>query len=83
MDRNEIFEKIVLMFTDELELEMPEKLDESINLSDDLGLNSILLVQLIVHLENEFNIAISEEVITKDNFVTIKNLIDLIIKMQK
>ena len=83
MNRNEIFKKIVLIFTDELELEMPEKLDESINLSDDLGLNSILLVQLVVHLENEFNIAIPEEIITKDNFVTIKNLIDLIIKMQK
>ena len=44
----------------------------------DLGLDSLQILELVVNIENEFDIAIADEDLDGDNFQSIKTLINLI-----
>jgi len=60
MDRNEILEKIQEVVVDRLEADVDEITEES-HFIDDLGADSLDVVELIMGLEDEFDIEISDE----------------------
>lgn len=53
-------------------------------LSEDLGFDSVMLIELVVGLENEFSIEIDDDDLEIDNLDKYSNLIKMIIdKVQK
>lgn len=69
-----MFEVIKEVLSEQLGVEEEIKLESK--LREDLNIDSLLAVQLSVLLENQYNIDIAEEELTK--LVTIKDVIDLL-----
>ena len=60
-----VYEKIISMICDEFGME-PDGLNENTNLIDDIGIDSVDVVELVVELENEFGLdEIPEEELRK------------------
>lgn len=74
-----IFEKIQGMIADELSLQKDSIKLES-RLAEDLAIDSIDAVQLVMELENEFGITISDDELK--NLKTVKDLVDCIEKQK-
>lgn len=55
-------------------------ISDDITLTDDLGFDSIMMIELIVELEDEFEIEIDEDDITLDEINDISSLIELVQK---
>ncbi len=71
----EILSKLKKLVSDELEIKTDEiKLDS--NLVDDLGADSLEVVQLVMNLEEEFNIEIPDEEVS--NIKTVQDLVNYI-----
>ena len=51
-----------------------EDYGENINLENDLGIDSIMLLQIIIDIEDEFNISISDEELDIEKIGTIEGL---------
>ncbi len=45
---------------------------------ESLGLDSLLKVELVVQLEEEFNITFNNEQLNPNNFMTVQSIIDLV-----
>ena len=45
---------------------------------ESLGLDSLLKVELVVQLEEEFNITFNNEQLSPNNFMTVQSIIDLV-----
>jgi acyl carrier protein len=60
MDREEIIEKVTAVVVDQLNVEEPEVTEES-SFIDDLGADSLGIVELVMALEEEFGISIPDE----------------------
>ena len=60
MEREEIFEKVADVIVDQLNVERDDVSDES-SFIDDLGADSLDLVELVMALEAEFNVSIPDE----------------------
>jgi acyl carrier protein len=73
MKKEEIFEKVKFSFEDYIGLDEDLIVNEA-NLKDDLGLDSLDVVELIMEYEKEFNISVPDEDI--DNIKTIENIVD-------
>lgn len=78
MDINEITSKIeeilYLFITDEINVSNNSLLKE------DLGLDSLSLVNLVLTLNDDFNINIKSEEISEENFYSVKTLSNFISK---
>lgn len=60
MEREEIFEKVADVIVDQLNVERDDVADEAAFI-DDLGADSLDLVELVMALEAEFNVSIPDE----------------------
>jgi len=60
MEREEIFDKVAQVIVDQLNVERDDVSDESAFI-DDLGADSLDLVELVMALEAEFNVSIPDE----------------------
>jgi acyl carrier protein len=60
MDREEILEKVKVVVVDQLNVEEPDVTDEA-SFIDDLGADSLGIVELVMALEEEFGISIPDE----------------------
>jgi aryl carrier protein AsbD len=83
MKREEIVEKVAKIFKQNLELTIKGDIKESDRTWEDLGLDSIMAMQLVVYLEEEFDIEVSEDVITEDIFNTVGSVVDFVINLQE
>ena len=70
-----IFEKVQGIIVEELGVEKDEITLEA-NLNDDLGADSLDAVELIMAIEDEFEIKVSDEV--AQTFKTVKEIVDYI-----
>lgn len=55
-----------------------EELKKDNNLIDDLGIDSLQLMNIIVSLEDHYDIRIDDEFLTPDNFSNIKNVYNVL-----
>ena len=74
-----IFEKVRDALASQFELD-PETVTLETNLIDDLGADSLDVVELIMELEDEFGITISDEVAAE--LYTVQRIVDYLEKQQ-
>ena len=60
MDINEIKEKVRSFFIDEMEIE-PEKITDEARLKEDMGIDSLEVVDIVVLVEQEFGFKMKPE----------------------
>ena len=77
MERKEIFEKVVNVLSDKLGVER-SSIAESSSLTDDLGADSLDLVDLVMELEEQFGVKIDDSELEK--LSTVKDVVDYIEK---
>lgn len=70
-----VFEKVKEIICKELKVN-PDKVVLEANLKDDLGADSLDAVEVIMSLEDEFDISIDDE--AAQNIKTVKDLVDFI-----
>jgi acyl carrier protein len=72
-----IKEKVIEILVDELGVDA-EDVVESANIQDDLGADSLAIVEIVMAFEDEFDIKIPEEDAAK--MITVKDIIDYLEK---
>ncbi len=75
MSQTEIFEKVKKIVTDQLSVEA-EKITPQSNFANDLGADSLDTVELVMALEEEFDIEIPDEAAEK--ITTVQEAVDYI-----
>jgi acyl carrier protein len=75
MEREEILEKVKSVVVDQLNVEEEEVVDDA-SFIDDLGADSLGIVELVMALEEEFGISIPDE--DAENIKTVGNAISYI-----
>lgn len=64
--KEELSEKLITIIKTYIpEEEMPNSIDLNLDLTNDLGINSMHLIDIIIDIENEFDIIITDEEIRK------------------
>lgn len=81
-NRAQIAGKLRSILSENLELEVPETLEESLLLYEDLNVDSIMMLQLVVYLEETFGVTLPEEEISPDTFKTVGLVISYIEALQ-
>lgn len=76
MKREEIFDNIKETLIYEIWVDSCEVIEEETNLRDDLGLSSLEVEDLIVSLENDYNIVF--DIYDTESVNTVKDVIDLV-----
>lgn len=64
-------------------LESQEEISEDARLVEDLGIDSVLILQLIVNIEMQFNITFDDEDLLVDKFSSISSLADYITELME
>ena len=77
MNENEILEKLKVMMEDQLGV-APDKVKLDSTLTDDLAADSLDLVELVMNIEEEFDIHIPDE--EAENISSVGDLVDFIKK---
>lgn len=75
MNENEILEKLKNIIVDQLGVENEQVVPEA-NFIDDLGADSLDIVELVMAIEEEFDIQIEDA--DAENIVTVKDVIEYI-----
>ena len=73
------FEKVRDALAAQFEID-PDKITMETNLIDDLGADSLDVVELIMNIEDEFGVSISDE--EAANLVTVQRIVDFLEKLQ-
>ena len=73
------FEKVRAALAKQFEID-PEKITMETNLIDDLGADSLDVVELIMNIEDEFGVSISDEEAT--NLYTVQKIVEFLEKLQ-
>jgi acyl carrier protein len=74
-----IFDKVKEVLAKQFEID-PETITMETNLVDDLGADSLDVVELIMSVEDEFGIVINDD--SAANLLTVRQIVDFIEKMQ-
>ena len=74
-----IFEKVQKALAEQFEVR-PDTITLDTNLVDDLGADSLDVVELIMSIEDEFGVSISDE--EAANLVTVQRIVDYVEKIQ-
>ena len=74
-----IFEKVQRALAEQFEVS-PDTITLHTNLVDDLGADSLDVVELIMSIEDEFGVSISDE--EAANLVTVQRIVDYVEKLQ-
>ena len=70
-----VFEKIQAIVAKELNVD-PEKVTMDTDLVEDLGADSLDVVEMLLSLEENFNVTVTDE--QTDNIKTVKDIVDII-----
>lgn len=72
----DIFEKVKNLIADQLDVEDKESITEASSITDDLGADSLDVVDLIMALEDEFSVEIPED--QAENIKTVGDIVKYI-----
>ena len=72
----EIFEKVKDLIADQLDVDDKDSITESSSITDDLGADSLDVVDLVMALEDEFNVEIPEDQV--ENIKTVGDIVKYI-----
>jgi D-alanine--poly(phosphoribitol) ligase subunit 2 len=75
-DRQSVLDRISALFLRHLSIEVPS---EDVDLLDTGVLDSLTLVQLLLHIEEDFGVQISVEDVQIDNFRSLSRITELIL----
>ncbi|OAS17717.1 phosphopantetheine-binding protein [Paenibacillus oryzisoli] len=72
------------VMVENLELEgVPELLQDSDRLYEDLNIDSIMVLQLVVYVEEVFHVVVPEVGVEPETFLTVGSLIEFILTLQQ
>ena len=74
-----IFEKVQRALAEQFEVS-PDTITLDTNLIDDLGADSLDVVELIMSIEDEFGVSISD--VDAANLITVQKIVDFVEKLQ-
>lgn len=60
MERTEIMDKVTAIVTDHFDIE-PAQVTENLNLQKDLGADSIAIMEVVLEIEDAFDIEVADE----------------------
>lgn len=80
--REEIIEQLQTVIVQNLELEVVGQLQETDRLYEELNIDSLMLLQLIVYVEEEFGVSVPEEDVDPAVFKTVEALVSFIQNLQ-
>ncbi|MCC3649492.1 petrobactin biosynthesis protein AsbD [Cytobacillus firmus] len=83
MTRQEILQVIHDILQDQLELPSMKAFHEDARLNEDLYMDSIMILQLILHLEVDMGIDIPDEMLVPKDFRTVGSLADFLKRKQE
>lgn len=76
MSQSDIFNEVKSIVVDKLSVENPDKVTPTANFADDLGADSLDVVELVMALEDKFGIEIPDE--DAEGITTVQQAIDYI-----
>ena len=83
MTRHQLIKSIYDIMENSLELQTLSSFNEDARLNEDLYMDSIMVLQLILHIELDLGIAIPDEVLVPKDFKTVGTLASFLEKQQK
>ncbi|HBT71778.1 MAG TPA: acyl carrier protein [Lysinibacillus sp.] len=83
MTRQQLIQSIYDIMENSLELPTLSSFNEDARLNEDLYMDSIMVLQLILHIELDLGIAIPDEVLVPKDFKTVGTLASFLEKQQK
>ena len=72
----DIFEKVKDLIADQLDVDDKDSISEASSITDDLGADSLDVVDLVMALEDEFNVEIPEDQV--ENIKTVGDIVKYI-----
>jgi aryl carrier protein AsbD len=79
--RSNIMNELRTLLVENLELEVPEVLQETDRLYEYLEIDSIMVLQMQVYIEEVFHVTLPEEGTDADIFLTVGSLVDFIVTL--
>ncbi|GAB0168444.1 petrobactin biosynthesis protein AsbD [Lysinibacillus sp. CTST325] len=83
MTRQQLIKSIYDIMENSLELQTLSSFNEDARLNEDLYMDSIMVLQLILHIELDLGICIPDEVLVPKDFKTVGTLASFLKKQQK
>ncbi|MFC9542155.1 petrobactin biosynthesis protein AsbD [Lysinibacillus sp. NPDC056959] len=83
MTRQQLIKSIYGIMENSLELQTLSSFNEDARLNEDLYMDSIMVLQLILHIELDLGISIPDEVLVPKDFKTVGTLASFLEKQQK
>ncbi|MDF2936481.1 MAG: acyl carrier protein [Paenibacillaceae bacterium] len=83
MTREQILNRLCELMQQNLEVKLPENVTESSRVYQDLFIDSIMVLQLIVYVEEEFGISVPEEDVDPAVFQTLGSLVTFIEELRQ
>ncbi|MGE7998457.1 petrobactin biosynthesis protein AsbD [Lysinibacillus sp. NPDC093190] len=83
MTRQQLIKSIYDIMENSLELQTLSSFNEDARLNEDLYMDSIMVLQLILHIELDLGISIPDEVLVPKDFKTVGTLASFLEKLQK
>lgn len=78
MDKEQMVSQLRQLMSEQLELSLPDVIKEEDRLYEDLNVDSIMVLQLAVYIEEVFNVTVPEEKMDPAVFQTVGSLVDFI-----
>ncbi|ETT69649.1 acyl carrier protein [Paenibacillus sp. FSL R7-277] len=78
MDKEQTIAQLRQVMSEQLELALPDVIKEEDRLYEDLNVDSIMVLQLVVYIEEVFNVTVPEEDLDPAVFQTVSSLVDFI-----
>ncbi|MWC29949.1 phosphopantetheine-binding protein [Paenibacillus sp. MMS18-CY102] len=82
MERIVVLQQVETLLRENLQLQLPGALEESLRLNEDLRIDSIMMLQLIVLLERELGLRVPEQEVDARAFATVGSLLDFIARLE-
>jgi acyl carrier protein len=83
MTREQIMNSLCELMQQNLEVKLPENVTEASRVYQDLFIDSIMVLQLIVYVEEEFGISVPEEDVDPAVFQTLGSLVTFIEELRQ